>query len=138
MTFSILILTFNEAANLPACLDSVAWADDIAVLASFSTDETVAIASDKGARVFQRKFDDFGNHRNWTHDHIEFKHPWVFHFDADERFTPDLRKTCVEAVAEDRFSGFFVPNRIIFLGKWIRHCTRYPYHQVIVNEPLSA
>ncbi len=128
--FSVLILTKEEEANLPACLDSVAWCDDVVVLDSFSADRTCEVASEYGARVFQRPFDDFGAQRNFALDEIPFKHPWLFHLDADERFNDELRAECERAIALDERSAYFVPNRIIFLGKWIKHCTQYPYPQV--------
>ena len=130
MAYSILILTYNEEINIADCLDSVAWADDVVVLDSFSSDETCMIAESKGARVFQRKFDDFGSQRNYALDSIDFKYDWVFHLDADERFNDELKDECERAISEDRKSAFFVPNRIIFLGRWIRRCTQYPYPQI--------
>jgi glycosyltransferase involved in cell wall biosynthesis len=63
MNVSVLILTYNEEVNLPACLQSVAWSDDIVVFDSFSTDRTVQIARQFGARVYQRKFDTERNQR---------------------------------------------------------------------------
>lgn len=130
MSFSILILTLNEAENIKACLESVGFADDIIVLDSFSSDKTVVLAEANGARVVQRKFDDFSSQRNYALDEIEFKHQWVFHLDADERFNEELRVECERVIALDEKSAFFVPNRIIFLGKWIKRCTQYPYPQV--------
>ena len=128
--FSILILTKNEEANISACLDSVSWCDDAVVLDSYSTDRTREIAAARGARVFEREFDDFGAQRNYALDHIEFKHPWVFHLDADERFNEALRMECEDVTAKDECSAYFVANRIIFLGCWIKHSSQYPYHQV--------
>ncbi|KRP34890.1 MAG: hypothetical protein ABS34_12130 [Opitutaceae bacterium BACL24 MAG-120322-bin51] len=130
MSVSILILTLNEAPNIAACLESVAWADDVVVLDSFSSDETCAIAESMGARVVQRKFDDFGSQRNYALDSIEFKHDWIFHLDADERFNPELQSECERVVGLEERSAYFVPNRIIFLGKWIPRCTQYPFPQV--------
>lgn len=130
MTFSILILTYNEEINIAECLDSVSWADDVVVLDSLSLDRTCEIAQSKGARIYRRKFDDFGSQRNYALDEIEFKHPWVFHLDADERFNEDLRVECERVISLDEKSAYFVPNRIIFFGKWIKHCTQYPYPQV--------
>lgn len=128
--FSILILTKNEEANIAACLDSVTWCDDIVVLDSHSTDRTREIANQRGARVFEREFDDFGTQRNYALEHVEFRHPWVFHLDADERFNEALRRECEGAIAKDKHSAYFVANRIIFLGHWIKHSSQYPYHQV--------
>ena len=128
--FSILILTKNEEDNLPACLASVAWSDDVVVLDSLSTDRTQEIAKSKGARVFERKFDNFGAQRKYALDEIKFEHPWVFHLDADEIFNDELREECERVIKEDQHSGYFVPNKIIFLGKWIKRSTQYPYPQV--------
>lgn len=130
MNFSILILTYNEDENIHACLESVSWADDVVVLDSHSADRTCEIAESMGARVFRRKFDDFGSQRNFALDSIEFKHDWVFHLDADERFNKELLEECERVIALDKKSAYFVPNRIIFLGKWIPRCTQYPFPQV--------
>jgi len=128
--FSILILTKNEQGNIRDCLESVAWCDDVVVLDSLSGDDTCEIAKEMGARIFQRPFDDFGSQRNHALDEIKFKHPWVFHLDADERFNEELLEDCDRVIEEDVHSAYFVPNKIIFLGKWIKHCTQYPYPQV--------
>lgn len=128
--FSILILTKNEEANIAACLESVSWCDDVVVLDSHSTDPTRDIAAARGARVFEREFDDFGAQRNHGLDHLDFRHPWVFHLDADERFNEALRLECEQVIAKDEHSAYFVANRIIFLGRWIKHSSQYPYHQV--------
>ncbi|MFM8230858.1 MAG: glycosyltransferase family 2 protein [Chthoniobacterales bacterium] len=128
--FSVLILSKDEEANVGACLESVAWCDDVVVLDSQSKDRTRDIASAKGARVFERAFDNFGAQRNHALGNIDFKHPWVFHLDADERFNDDLRRECEEVIAKDRHSAYFVANRLIFLGRWIKHSSQYPYHQV--------
>ncbi len=91
MSISVLLLTLNEAANLPACLAAVAWSDDLVVLDSFSQDDTFAVAHRLGARVYQRAFDSFAGQRNHALDHIDFKHDWILHLDADEIVTPALR-----------------------------------------------
>lgn len=128
--FSILILTKDEEKNLPSCLESVAWCDDVVVLDSLSGDRTQSVARECGVRVFERAFDDFGAQRNHALDRVEFKYPWVFHLDADERFNDALREECERVIGRDEHSAYFVPNRIIFLGKWIRRATQYPHPQV--------
>jgi glycosyltransferase involved in cell wall biosynthesis len=123
MSVSILVLTLNEEANLPGCLESVAWADDIVVLDSFSTDRTVELANSLGARIVQRRFDNWASHQNWAMENIQFKHPWVFYIDADERMTPELRKE-LEEIASDpdrREVAFYCGRKNFFMGKWIRH-----------------
>ena len=72
--FSVVILTFNEEDNLPRCLASIPWCDDVWVVDSFSTDRTVAIAKAHGAKVVQRAFDNFGDQRNYAIDTCTFKH----------------------------------------------------------------
>jgi glycosyltransferase involved in cell wall biosynthesis len=127
---SVLILTLNEEKNLPDCLASVTWSDDIVVLDSFSTDRTVAIAAAAGARVVQRQFDEFASQRNYALDEITFRNPWVFHLDADERFTEPLRLEAEAAAKRDRFSGFLVPSKTIFMGRWLRWAGLYPSYQM--------
>lgn len=123
---SILILTLNEEANIPACLASVAWCDDVVVLDSFSTDRTVELASAQGARVVQRKFDNWAAHQNWAVANIEFKHRWVFYLDADERMTPELAEE-IQAIAsnpDESRRGFYCGRTNFFMGRAITHC--YP------------
>ena len=123
---SILILTLNEEANLPACLDSVRWSDDVVVLDSLSTDRTAEIARDRGARVVQRPFDNWASHQNWAHANISFRHPWVFYLDADERMTPALQRE-LESIAANPGEArvaFYGGRRNYFMGRWIRHA--YP------------
>ena len=128
--FSVLILTKNEEVNLPGCLESVKWCDDVVVLDSGSTDRTLEIARIGRARVEKRAFDDFGAQRNHALEKIQFRYPWVFQLDADERFREELRSECESVVRRDEKSAYGVSGRYIFLGKWIRHCTQYPYPQV--------
>ena len=129
-SFSVLILTLNEEINISDCINSVSWCDDIVILDSLSSDRTCEIAKSMGARVFSNKFEDFGSQRNYALDNITFKYSWIFHLDADERFNENLREECIQVIRLDEMSAYFVPNRIIFLGKWIRRCTQYPYPQV--------
>ena len=130
MPLSILILTLDEETNLPSCLESVAWCDDVVVLDSGSTDLTVDIAEASGARVYQRSFDDFAGQRNWALDNVEFRHPWLFHLDADERFTDALHIECENVVVHDERSTYMVPSKMIFRGRWLRWSGMYPSYQM--------
>ena len=129
MSFSILILTHNEARNLPECLKSIQGFDDIVVLDSFSEDETTEIAKAAGARVYQHAFGNFAEQRNWGMGNIPFRYRWVFHLDADERFTPELAAECRTAIEEDRYSGFLVPSKMMLFGRWLKHAAVYPVYQ---------
>lgn len=123
---SILILTLNEEANIEAVLDSVAGFDDIVVLDSCSTDRTVELATARGARIVQRPFDNWAAHHNWALAQIDFRHPWIFYLDADERMTPALEEEirAIAADPEEERVGFYCGRDNFFLGRVIRHC--YP------------
>ncbi|ALD92148.1 glycosyltransferase family 2 protein [Cupriavidus gilardii] len=129
---SVLILTLNEEKNLARCLESVSWSDDVVVLDSYSTDQTLEIARRHGARVFQRKFDNWSAHQNWANENIDFKHKWVYYSDADEVVSPELAAELREIA--DRVPGdeaaapvaYRVRYKNYFLGKWIRFAGGYP------------
>ena len=119
---SILVLTLNEENNLPGCLDTVKWSDDIHVLDSYSSDRTIEISKQYGATVWFRKFDSFSQHQNWALENIPFKHPWVFYFDADERVTPKLAEAMQDAVKNPQGAvAFKVQRRDFFLDSWLKH-----------------
>lgn len=133
MMISVLILTKNEELNLPHCLASLSWCDDIVVLDSGSTDRTVAIAEEFGARVVVREFDNWSSHLNWAGSQIEFKHPWLYYSDADEVMPEDLRDELHRVASrggEDSGKDLPVAYRLryknFFMGKWIKHCGIYP------------
>ena len=119
----MLILTLNEEQNIGACLESVAWCDDIVVLDSMSTDRTTKIALESNARVLARVFDNWAAHQNWAVSNIEFRNAWVFYLDADERMTPELARE-LEEIAKDvtqRKVAFYCGRKNFFMGRWIRH-----------------
>jgi glycosyltransferase involved in cell wall biosynthesis len=119
---SVLILTKNEERDLPGCLESVSWSDDIHVYDSLSTDRTTEIARAHGATVTRRGFDNWSSHQNWGLQHVPFRHPWVLYLDADERVTPALREGLLAAVAApgDRVA-FRIERHDHFMGRWLRH-----------------
>jgi glycosyltransferase involved in cell wall biosynthesis len=124
---SVLILTLNEQSNLSRCLESLRWSDDLVVLDSLSNDRTVEIAENAGARIFQRRFDDWAAHQNWALDNIKFKHPWVYYSDADEVVTTELRDELLQAAAKSSpFVAYRLRYKNFFMGRWIRHCGIYP------------
>ena len=124
---SVLILTLNEELNLPACLESVKWSDDIVVFDSYSADHTVDIAKTAGARVAQRQFDNYAAQRNAALA-IGFKYPWVLMVDADEVVPDDLQKEIVAKLqtVPDEVAMFRMLRKDFFLGKWLRRGGGYP------------
>jgi glycosyltransferase involved in cell wall biosynthesis len=90
LKITAIIPTKNEARNIAAAIDSVNWADEILVIDSFSTDETVTIAQEKGAKVLQRTFDTHARQKNYAIEQADFD--WIFILDADERVTQELQQ----------------------------------------------
>ncbi len=128
MRVSVLILTLNEENNLPACLQSVAWCDDIVVFDSFSTDRTVTIAAQAGARVIERRFDNYAAQRNAAIGRVQYKHPWILMVDADECVSPAVRDEIETALAHppENITMYRMRRKDMFLGHWLRHSSGYP------------
>ena len=125
------VLTFNEESNIKACLDSInPLGCEIFVVDSGSTDRTVKIASDAGAKIVNHEFENYGAQRNWAQQNLPIRTDWVFHIDADERLTGELRASIAKVLTQsDDFVGFLICRRTMFLGKWIKHGGHYPsYH----------
>jgi len=125
---SVIIPVKNEERNLDACLASVAFADEIWVVDSGSTDGTARIAAQHGARVVQFEYGGgFPKKKNWALANLPFRHEWVLLIDADERVTPELEAEIRTIFARaPEVDGFYLNRRLIFLGRWIRHCGWYP------------
>jgi glycosyltransferase involved in cell wall biosynthesis len=120
---SILILTKNEEQDLPGCLASVAWADDIHVFDSCSIDGTAPIARAFGASVTKREFDTYSGQRNAALGMLPFRHDWIFILDADERPTPELSEEMIKAVtaAQADVGGFRIWRRDFLWNTWLEH-----------------
>jgi len=133
---SVLILTKNEEQDLPGCLESVVWSDDVFVFDSFSTDHTEEIARSRGAHFVQRKFDGYASQRNAALEGLPFRHEWVFLLDADERPTPalveEMRK--MVSVAPEGANGFRLQRRDFFEGTWLKHAQISPYYIRLVRH----
>ena len=136
MPVSVLILTLNEEINIEQCLDSLSWCDDVVVLDSLSTDRTVALAEERGARVVKRPFDNWSAHQNWAVTNIDFRHPWVLYLDADERCADDLRDEVLERARSGATEAAFrVRRKDFFMGQWLKHAQLYPSWFVRVFRP---
>ncbi|SDT86079.1 Glycosyltransferase involved in cell wall bisynthesis [Verrucomicrobium sp. GAS474] len=128
---STVILTKNEAQDLPACLESLCWCDDCHVLDSGSDDLTRAIADAAGAQVALHPFEGFGRQRNHALDALPFAHPWVLFLDADERTTPEFVATMKQAVAGagGETAGFYCCPKLLLDGQWLRFSDSFPKWQ---------
>jgi glycosyltransferase involved in cell wall biosynthesis len=128
MNISILILTLNEEINLPDCLASVAWSDDIVVFDSHSSDRTVEIAQAAGARVVQRRFDNYAAQRNAALNDVTYRHPWLLMLDADERVTPKLHSEIIATLeqADADITLYRMRRQDVFFGRWLKRSSGYP------------
>ncbi|MFN6201594.1 MAG: glycosyltransferase family 2 protein [Acidobacteriota bacterium] len=125
---SVIVPVKNEELNLSACLASVSFADEIWVVDSGSTDGTGAIARQAGAEVVQFAYaGGFPRKKNWALANLPFKNEWILLIDADERVTPELEAEIRDVIATERgVDGYYINRKLIFLGRWIRHCGWYP------------
>jgi len=127
LPISVLIPVKNEETNLAACLRSVAWADEVFVVDSQSTDDTIRIAERLGANIVQFYYrGSWPKKKNWALSHLPFRNEWILILDADERITRDLRDEMAEAIQRSGYDGYFINRKFIFLGRWIKHCGWYP------------
>jgi glycosyltransferase involved in cell wall biosynthesis len=133
---SVVVLTRNEEENIADCLDTVQWADELLVLDSGSDDATVEIAQSKGARVRERRFDNYALQRNAALGMANGE--WVFFVDADERATPELAQEVRLAVGQANLDGWWVPRKNYIFGAWIRHAGWYPDHQLRLLRRAKA
>lgn len=122
------VLTLNEAAHIEACLDSLRWTDQLVVFDSYSTDETVALARQAGATVFQSKFENYAQQRNAALDALSTD--WLFFVDADERGTAVLATEIREVIATRPEMGWFVPRHNYIFGKLTLGAGWYPDYQL--------
>jgi glycosyltransferase involved in cell wall biosynthesis len=134
---SVTVITLNEADHIAAALDSASWADEVIVVDSGSTDETVAIARSRGARVETRAWSGYVDQKNFAHGLAA--NDWIFSLDADERITPELAAEIRALVAtEPPRKGYRVPRVAYHLGRWVRTTDFYPDYQTRLYDRRSA
>ncbi len=123
---SVTIITLNEEENLPRAIESVKWADEILVVDSGSTDKTVQIARNMGARVIERPWPGYGQQKNFAQ--TQTSNDWVLSLDADEVVPPALATEIQQRLSAISGSvhGFEIPRKTRYLGRWIMHGGWYP------------
>lgn len=121
---SIIIVTKNEAHNIVACLKSAAWADEVIVLDSGSSDDTVKLAAAAGARVIETDWPGYGPQQNRGIDAATCD--WIYSLDADERITPALAIEIRDAIRKNKFNVFDVPRRSLFVTRFMQHSGWWP------------
>ena len=119
---SVIILAYNSVDTIAATLQQAQQvSDDLHVVDSFSTDETVALCRQHGAQVVQHPFTSYGAQRNWAIDNLALRYPWQLHLDADERLTPELVASVRALPESPAETGFLIARLVIFLGRTMRH-----------------
>lgn len=118
---SVLVPVKNEANNLRRCLPALAWADEVIVVDSQSTDETVSVAVQHGASVVQFHFNGtYPKKKNWALENLPFRNEWVLIVDADEVVVPELAQEIIRRTSLDEADGFHLNMKYFFLGRRIR------------------
>lgn len=119
---SVVILTYNEEANLTQALDSVCgWAQKVFIVDSFSTDRTLEIARDRGCEVYQFPFENYSRQRNRALSELPINTTWTLFLDADEWIPADLKNEIAEVIGKNPpESGFYLRRRFLWMKTWIR------------------
>ncbi len=124
MRLRAIIIVKNEAANIAACLDDIAFCDERIVVDGASLDRTVEIAAAKGARVVSHAWEGFGPQKNFALSLARGE--WVLSIDADERVSAALARAIEQAIAQGEADGYEIPRRSSFLGREMRHSGWFP------------
>ena len=135
---SVLVLTKDEEVNITPCLETLRFSDDIVVLDSHSTDRTCEIAAKfPNVRIIKRKFDTWSRHSNWALEHIQFKHPWVYYSDADERIPPELADEIIRRAneADAPYNAYRLKYKNMFMGRWLNRGGIYPVWIIRMFKP---
>lgn len=122
---SACIISYNEEANIAACLESVSWCDEVVVVDSFSKDRTAAIARERGARVVEAAWPGHVAQKNRAVD--EAQGEWILSLDCDERITPRLKEAILTRLAAGGSAdGYLISRKLFYLGRWLEHGGWFP------------
>jgi glycosyltransferase involved in cell wall biosynthesis len=136
---SVIILSKNEEKNIRECIESVLWADEINLIDAFSEDKTIETAKkyDK-INIFRNEWVSFSKQREFAL--TKCSNEWIFSLDADERCTGELHRELIEIInkKDNAYSGFKIPRKSYFLGKWVKHCGWYPSFQMRLFKKSCA
>lgn len=128
-SISVLVLTYNEEANIQACLSSlVDWVTSIYIVDSGSSDLTLELARDFTDHIVVHEFVNQAQQFNWALDHLPLETEWILRLDADEIVLPELRDEIVRVLPglPSTIAGLYLKRRVYFKGRWIKHGGYYP------------
>lgn len=126
---SVTVITFNEEANLPACLDSVRWVDEIVIVDSGSSDGTIEIAKKYTDKVLYHDWPGYAAQKNWAIE--QAANDWILSLDADEIVPASLKEEIQDVLGSGSpCPGYYIPRKNFFLGRWIRYGGWYPDYTV--------
>jgi len=127
LPITAIVLTFNEKLNLRECINlALNYVDEIIVVDSFSTDETILIAESYSIKYYQNKFINQAKQFIWALENIEIKNEWILRLDADERWSKEGFTELREIIEKDKADGVYVKMKIFFMSRWIKHGGFYP------------
>jgi glycosyltransferase involved in cell wall biosynthesis len=129
--FSIILLTYNEEANIRRCLESIKdLTDDIVIVDSFSTDSTLKICQEYGCRIVQNPFVNHAVQFNWALDNVPLDRPWILRLDCDEILPLNLKRELEELTATcgSDITGIYLNRRMYFMNRWLKHGGMYPHY----------
>lgn len=129
VALTVVVITKNEERNIEDCLKSVhGWADEVIVVDDESKDRTIEIAQKLSTKIYHRKMDNEGTHRNWAYQ--QSKNEWVLSLDADERATKELKEEISETLAKPECDVYSIPRRNYIGNFWVKHGGQYPAAQL--------
>lgn len=130
MSLSVLLPTYNNEAIIRNCLESVRWADEILVVDSFSTDRTLEICREYGARIIQHEYLQSAKQKNWAIP--QCAHEWVLQVDTDEQFEEGAQAEIHQVIANVKpdVHAFQFPRKNFIMGQWLQISNLYPDYQI--------
>jgi glycosyltransferase involved in cell wall biosynthesis len=129
ISLSVIILTYNEEKNIEKCLKSLyGWVEEVFIVDSYSTDETLEISKSYTNKIYQHPFKNQSKQFNWALDNLPLNNEWIMRLDADENITPELKKELMDKIDNitDKVTGLYVKRRVYFMNRWIKHGGCYP------------
>lgn len=139
LPISVIILTYNEEKNIEECLKSInGIAENIFIVDSGSTDDTIDIVKEYTNKIYTNKFENYSQQRNWALDNLPINTEWIMNLDADHRITPELKDELFDTFSKtisDNINGYLISRKTVFMNRWIKHGGHYPsYHAVLFRK----